>query len=520
MAANEYYHANIPNPPSYEQVAGGHTGQPPHLNTNTPGYGFQSHSPVSQISHHDDPSAPYHNRQSQQSLQSDAGAYPAAGRVADGDHYAENIPLKAQTQFGNNPEWMHQQTQYPPPSPGALENRRRRGDQNRKGFFRKKPAWVTWTLTLAQVIVFIVELVKMGTLTGSPIETKPSFNPMIGPSPYIQIYMGARYDPCMKNIPGVQNSSVPISWPCPNTTTTTYGCNLSDLCGFGGVPNPRVGGSLDDTPAPNQWFRFIVPIFLHGGFVHIGFNLLVQLTMGADMERMIGMWRYTLTYFASGIFGYVFGGNYASQLQPSTGCSGCLFGIMALFLLDLLYDWPQRESPWVELIIMVVGVAVSFVLGLLPGLDNFSHIGGFIMGLAMGLSLLRSPNALRERIGLVRQPYVAMSGGAGADPADKRKTTSVMDFFKGKGNMVSSSGDDKPKGPLGFFKGRKPLWWVWWLVRAGALVAVLIGFIMLIVDFYKYPSSNCSWCYRLSCLPVKDWCKQDTLQTSSTTTST
>jgi membrane associated rhomboid family serine protease len=328
---------------------------------------------------------------------------------------------------------------------------------------------------------------------------------MIGPSPYIQIYMGARYDPCMKNIPGVQNSSVPISWPCPNTTTTTYGCNLSDLCGFGGVPNPRVGGSLDDTPAPNQWFRFIVPIFLHGGFVHIGFNLLVQLTMGADMERMIGMWRYTLTYFASGIFGYVFGGNYASQLQPSTGCSGCLFGIMALFLLDLLYDWPQRESPWVELIIMVVGVAVSFVLGLLPGLDNFSHIGGFIMGLAMGLSLLRSPNALRERIGLVRQPYVAMSGGAGADPADKRKTTSVMDFFKGKGNMVSSSGDDKPKGPLGFFKGRKPLWWVWWLVRAGALVAVLIGFIMLIVDFYKYPSSNCSWCYRLSCLVSRSY---------------
>lgn len=162
MAANEYYHANIPNPPSYEQVAGGHTGQPPHLNTNTPGYGFQSHSPVSQISHHDDPSAPYHNRQSQQSLQSDGGAYPAAGRVADGDHYAENIPLKAQTQSGNNPEWMHQQTQYPPPSPGALENRWRRGDQNKKGFFRKKPAWVTWTLTLAQVIVFIVELVKMG----------------------------------------------------------------------------------------------------------------------------------------------------------------------------------------------------------------------------------------------------------------------------------------------------------------------------------------------------------------------
>ncbi|EPS32822.1 putative rhomboid protein [Penicillium oxalicum] len=518
MAANEYYHnPNTSQPPTYDQLPDGQglSGHPAPVNPNSNAPGYALPGP----SHQADASAPYHNRQSQYSLQYDNGVYGTAGRVADGDHYAENIPLKAQPQYSNNPEWMHQQTHYPPPSPGGLGGRPRVGNQRKPGFFRKKPAWVTWALTVAQIVVFIVELVKNATLTGSPIETKPSFNPMIGPSPYIQIYMGARYDPCMKNVPGVQNSSLPIMWPCPNSTTTNSDCTLSDLCGFGGVPNPRVGGSMDDTPAPNQWYRFIIPIFLHGGFIHIGFNLLVQVTMGADMERMIGMWRFALTYFASGIFGYVFGGNYAAPLQPSTGCSGALFGILALFLLDLLYDWPRRESPWVELIIMVLGVAVSFVLGLLPGLDNFSHIGGFIMGLAMGLSLLRSPNALRERIGLARQPYVAMSGGVGTDAADKRKTGSVLDFFKGKNNMVTSATDgDDTRGPMNFFKGRKPLWWAWWLVRAGALVAVLIGFILLIIDFYKYPASRCSWCYRLSCLPVNDWCKQDTLQTVSTTT--
>lgn len=272
---------------------------------------------------------------------------------------------------------------------------------------------------------------------------------------------------------------------------------------MGGVPNPVPGGSLDETPAPNQWWRFITPIFLHAGFVHIGFNLLVQMTMGADMERMIGFWRYGLTYMTSGIFGFVFGGNYAAQLQPSDGCSGALFGILALQLLDLLYDWPQRESPWVELIIMILGVVVSFVLGLLPGLDNFSHIGGFIMGLAIGLSIMRSPNSLRERIGLARQPYVAMSGGAGeaAAAGENQKTTNPMDFFKSKKVMTASKDqNDQIKGPLHFFKGRKPLWWAWWLVRAGALVAVLVGFILLIVNFYKYHTSNCSWCYRLSCL--------------------
>jgi hypothetical protein len=153
MAANEYYHSNIPQPPSYDHTASGHSGD---RLPAVPGYGYATNN-----YNRDDPTAPYHNRESQQSLQSDNGAYPAAGRVTNGDHYAEDIPLKAQTQYGNNPEWMHQQTQYPP-SPGGLEDRRPRENRRKKGFFKKKPAWVTYILTLIQVIVFIVELVKSG----------------------------------------------------------------------------------------------------------------------------------------------------------------------------------------------------------------------------------------------------------------------------------------------------------------------------------------------------------------------
>lgn len=312
---------------------------------------------------------------------------------------------------------------------------------------------------------------------------------MIGPSPYVQINMGARFVPCMKNVPGVQDNQQVIYWNCPNSTSTDSNdpsnrCTLSELCGFGGVPNPHPGGSLNDRPEPNQWFRFIIPMFLHGGIIHIGFNMLMQMTMGADMERNIGWWRYGLVYLSSGIFGFVLGGNYAAQGITSTGASGSLFGIMALFLLDLLYTWRERRNPMVELIFMILEVGISFALGLLPGLDNFSHIGGFIMGLAMGLCMMRSPNYIRERIGLPRTPYVAMSGGAGpgrAEDEDKDRA------------FISSQ-------PLRFFQGRKPLWWAWWLVRAGALVAVVIGFIVLLTNFYKYPQSNCSWCYRLSCL--------------------
>jgi membrane associated rhomboid family serine protease len=141
---------------------------------------------------------------------------------------------------------------------------------------------------------------------------------MIGPSTFVLINMGARYDPCMRNTPGIQDSQVEILWPCPNATASVAECSLSELCGFGGVPNPRPGGSQDDKPEPNQWWRLIVPIFLHAGLIHIAFNLLVQVTLGRQMEKSIGTLRFLLVYFPSGIFGFVLGANYAAAGIAST----------------------------------------------------------------------------------------------------------------------------------------------------------------------------------------------------------
>lgn len=351
-----------------------------------------------------------------------------------------------------------------------------------------------------------------GTATGSPIQTSP-FNPMIGPSPYILINMGARFVPCMHNVKGIQDSDIPINWPCPNTTTLdanapSQKCTLSDLCGFGGVPEPayNASGTMDQKPEPNQWFRFIIPMFLHAGLIHIGFNLLLQLTLGRDMEKSIGSIRFFLVYISAGIFGFVMGGNFAATGIASTGASGSLFGVIALTLLDLLYSWKDRVSPVKDLLLIFLDIAISFVLGLLPGLDNFSHIGGFLMGLALGICLLHSPNSLRRRIG--------------------EDTT-----YAQVNNGVLSQGTAPPffKNPVGFFKGRKPLWWAWWFIRAGALVLVLVVFILLLNNFYVY-HKTCSWCKYLSCLvsspfsycrddfannltqPINNWCETGNLQ--------
>jgi membrane associated rhomboid family serine protease len=327
--------------------------------------------------------------------------------------------------------------------------------------------------------------IHTGMLTGSPIQTKPNFNIMIGPSPYVLINMGSRFTPCMHNINQTIANNVQ-SWPCPNTTSLDPGsltCSLSELCGMGGVPDQStVTDFRDRSHEPNQWWRFIVPIFLHAGIIHIGFNMLLQLTLGRDMEKEIGPLRFTLVYFSAGIFGFVLGGNYAADGLASVGASGSLFGILALTLLDLFYTWSTRRSPVKDLLFILLDVAIAFVLGLLPGLDNFSHIGGFLMGLVLGICLLHSPQALRERIGHDEPPYTTVDtqplAPTGAVPQQLSKFA---------------------KAPVAFFKGRKPLWWAWWLVRAGGLVIVFIGFILLLRNFYEW-RNTCSWCKHLTCL--------------------
>lgn len=315
-----------------------------------------------------------------------------------------------------------------------------------------------------------------GVLTKTPIEIHPQFNPMIGPSPYVLINMGARYVPCMRATP--QGLDPVVQWPCANSTSLlltdpSNQCSLNELCGFGDQ-------AYTQTSKPRQWYRFIIPMFLHAGFIHIGFNMLLQLLLGSEMERVIGSIRFIIVYLSSGIFGFVLGGNFAPEGIASTGASGSLFGIIAIMLLDLLYHWGDRKSPWVDLAWIVLDVVISFVLGLLPGLDNFSHIGGFLMGLVLGICLLRSPDVLRRRVGEDMPPYAPIRHARNAIDAG-----GIRGFAK---------------EPVGFFKGRKPLWWAWWLVRAAALVGVLAGFIALVENFYKDNPTTCHWCRYLSCI--------------------
>lgn len=160
MAAYDYYNQSGRHPAM--PPGDGHGPPSPGPFTRLPatqGYTGASVSPgAPAIPDHD----PYYARYSQNSLASDNGPYAVGGKRDDGTQYAENIPLQHPDA---RPDWMQQPTDYAPSTeaqqntdPSTGRGGRRRG----KGFFQKKIAWVTYTLTAAQVVVFIVELVKSG----------------------------------------------------------------------------------------------------------------------------------------------------------------------------------------------------------------------------------------------------------------------------------------------------------------------------------------------------------------------
>lgn len=204
-------------------------------------------------------------------------------------------------------------------------------ERRRKGLGRQRWPILSWLLAIAFVGVFIAELIKAKSESGQAIQTKPQINPMLGPSSEFLISFGARFVPCMRKVPDL---STTLLLPCVNASTkatsdltTADECPIYEICG---LPNANTYG---------QSYRFITPMFLHAGFIHIGFNLLVQLTLCTQVEKLLSSPFYAIIYFAGGVGGNLLGGNFGLVGLPSTGASGAIYTCISVDLIDLIYNW-------------------------------------------------------------------------------------------------------------------------------------------------------------------------------------
>jgi len=172
----------------------------------------------------------------------------------------------------------------------------------------------------------------------------------------------------------------------------------------------------------------------------------------------MGSGAFLIVYLAAGIFGNVFGGNFSLVGAPSTGASGAIFGTVAVQWVDLLSHWKIEDKPVRKLITLIIELIIGVALGYIPGIDNFAHLGGFLMGLLTATT-----------------------------------------FYP----VISTTKRHKL---------------VMWGFRLLAIPLIVILLVVLIRNFYTSdPYAACGWCRYLSCIPTaqNNHCKGTGITTST-----
>lgn len=139
------------------------------------------------------------------------------------------------------------------------------------------------------------------------------------------------------------------------------------------------------TVGEHRWETLVTACFLHGGIVHLGFNMLALWQAGPLVEREVGSARMAPMYLVSGAFGFVLSvayGWFTQTALPSVGASGAISGVIAAALVIgwRVQGWrgpiTQAMARWLGFVI-VFGVLFQATRG---AIDNAAHVGGAIAG--------------------------------------------------------------------------------------------------------------------------------------------
>jgi len=152
-------------------------------------------------------------------------------------------------------------------------------------------------------------------------------------------------------------------------------------------------------PAPFVYLTVLSAMFMHGGWGHLGGNLLYLWIFGDNVEHRFGAGPFLLFYLGSGIAATaVQVALDPAGLVPNLGASGAISGVLGAYL--VLFP---RNRVHVFVLFVVVSLPAFLVLGLwiatqfvsgfgatavtgeTGGIAYGAHVGGFVAGALLGL---------------------------------------------------------------------------------------------------------------------------------------
>src|ERR1700691_1271100 len=186
---------------------------------------------------------------------------------------------------------------------------------------------------------------------------------------------------------------------------------------FTGQVMVRFGANYGPVTLSGQWWRLVTYIFLHGGLLHIAFNMWCLWDLGALAESLYGRWTFAAVYLISGL-----GASLASvtwnPYVMSVGASGAIFGLAgALIAAFKLGEFSvPRSALSGTLRSLMVFVVFNLAFGAVSGVtDNAAHVGGLITGFILGAVIaLFAPRHDQDfrRVGVFVVFILVLMGGA------------------------------------------------------------------------------------------------------------
>ncbi|OGO56621.1 MAG: hypothetical protein A2V84_04230 [Chloroflexi bacterium RBG_16_70_13] len=147
----------------------------------------------------------------------------------------------------------------------------------------------------------------------------------------------------------------------------------------------RAAFALDKSAlAAGEVYRLLTVVLVHGGIIHLAFNMYGLYLLGPLVE---GMWGtvtfgvfYLLTAVAASTASFVF------TLPDSVGASGAIFGLVGVLMAGTRVHNPVLDRRARAIVPQLGGlVLVNLLLGFsVSGIDNAAHIGGLVAGLWLG----------------------------------------------------------------------------------------------------------------------------------------
>jgi rhomboid protease GluP len=161
--------------------------------------------------------------------------------------------------------------------------------------------------------------------------------------------------------------------------------DVRTLVALGGVSRPLVFEA-------HEWFRLFTAALLHGNLIHLLVNGFAFWMAGLLLEPLVGRaWFFTLFFLGA------LGGSLMSvAINPpnivSVGASGAIMGLFAaaLVLAFRFPAGPQRTAIHVGLLRVFVPSMIPLAVRTGPRVDFGAHLGGALVGLLLGLFVLRT----------------------------------------------------------------------------------------------------------------------------------